>query len=118
VEDEVEVTAEDIFLSVFGPLFRFGRSKNSKVVFNMSDFVCPHHREFASRFFDSSSDSEWDSDDSYYDYDTDEEDEDSDGDFFYSFTHMLHSKNKVNRKSQVFQIALIHRSSWKVQQSR
>ena len=66
-----------------------GRSKNSKVVFNMSDFVCPHHREFASRFFDSSSDSEWDSEDSYYDYEYDtDEDEDSDSDFFYSFhTH-------------------------------
>ncbi|KAL6045937.1 N-acetyltransferase 10 [Balamuthia mandrillaris] len=55
----------------------------------MSDFVCPHHREFASRFFDSSSDSEWDSDDSYYDYeydtDEEEEEEDSDSDFFYSF---------------------------------
>ncbi len=56
-----------------------GRSKNSKMVFNMSDLVCPHHREFASRFFDSSSDSEWDSDDSYYDYDTDDDEEDSDG---------------------------------------
>eukprot|EP01087_Luapelamoeba_hula_P011645 TRINITY_DN3187_c0_g1_i1.p1 TRINITY_DN3187_c0_g1~~TRINITY_DN3187_c0_g1_i1.p1 ORF type:complete len:1507 (+),score=271.77 TRINITY_DN3187_c0_g1_i1:222-4742(+) len=98
-DDEVEFSAEDIFLSVFGPLFRFGRnSKTSKVVsFNMADFVCPHHREYASRFFESSSDSEWDSEDSYYDYeyDTDDEDEeeeddedDSDSDFFYSFhTH-------------------------------
>jgi len=54
----------------------------------MSDFLCPHHREFASRFFDSSSDeSEWESDDSYYDYeyDTDDDEEDSDSDFFYSF---------------------------------
>jgi hypothetical protein len=65
----------------------------------MSDFVCPHHREFASRFFDSSSDSEWDSDDSYYDYDTDEEDEDSDGDFFYSFhTHPPQQQKQTKPK--------------------
>jgi hypothetical protein len=88
-------------------------------VFNMADFVCPHHREFASRFFDSSSDSEWDSDDSYYDYDTDEYDSDSgsapvtaptttgngnsapvtpgQGDFFYSF-HSHPPQNQAKPK--------------------
>jgi len=47
---------------------------NLRMMFSLTDLVCPHHREFASRFFDSSSDSEWHSDDSYYDYETDEDD--------------------------------------------
>lgn len=100
-----------------------GCSRNTRVLFSIGDFVCPHHREFASRFFDSSSDSEWDSDDSYYDYDTDEDDESgsidahhrhfhgtnpptpmhnpNNGDFFYSFhTHSTKPAKPVEPGAQ------------------